>query len=144
MHHRHLPGEVKEIAVNEEIHVGKEDAETGMGVVPADDALVGVIAVHDAVDVVPGFRGEGDLRGGVAGELAADDIFDDEEGTRGVADDVTDEHAADFDIGAGLAMAMNGVENGAFDDGLETGTARADIGGPWEAGPVFFGGLAGG
>ncbi len=137
MYHRHLPGEVKEIRVDEEIHVREEDAESGMRVVPADDALVGVIAVHDAVDVVPGVGGEGDLGGGVAREFAADAVFDDEEVAGVVADDVADEDAADFDVAGGVAVLVDRVEDGALDDRLEAGAARADGGGPGEAGPRF-------
>ena len=43
----------------EGVVIGKKNAKAGMRVIPAEDALVGIIAVFDFVDVLPGVLREG-------------------------------------------------------------------------------------
>ena len=58
-----LPRQAEEALVEEYVHFRKENSMAGMGVVPADDAEIGVLPVHQKLNVLPGIGGEGDLPG---------------------------------------------------------------------------------
>ena len=114
-----LPGEAKEALVEENIHFGEEDAVTWVGVIPADDAEIGILLIHLELDVLPGVGGEGDLSGAAGRRLAFDDVLDEEESAGVVLIDIADQDAADFGAGRGIAVRVDAVEGGLAEDDLE-------------------------
>ena len=54
----------KKVVVNEQIHVGEEDAKAGVGVVPADNhsLFFGITRHHHIIDITPAFGGIGYTR----------------------------------------------------------------------------------
>src|ERR1700744_3537099 len=56
-----LVGRGKEVAVNEGIVLGEENTEARMRVIPADDPVVGIRLVLDAIDFFPGILRKGNV-----------------------------------------------------------------------------------
>ena len=117
-----LPGQAEEAFVKEYIHVGKENSMARMGVIPADDAQIGVLPVHQHLDVLPGVGRERDLSGAAGGGLAFDDVFDERERAELVAIDIADENAADLRAWRRIAVNANAVQRPI--GGRRTGTSR--------------------
>ncbi len=74
-----MPGLGEEVLMDEQIHARQEDAEAGVGMVPAHDhgALIGVAFPERIGHVAPAFRRVGDARAlhdGVLGDDAVDDV----------------------------------------------------------------------
>ena len=82
-----------------------------MRVIPADNFLLRVLRLHDALNVAPGFGGESHLGVGAAGKIASDHRFHEQERAGLVAVDIANQHAADFHFGGGRAVAVDGVEH---------------------------------
>ena len=97
--------------MDELVAVGEEDAEAGMGVVPADHALAGVGRVHLLVDVLPGGVGEGQLGALLFGVGGVDGGVDAQEGAGGVAPEVPDQDAADLARIVGCAAGDDAIED---------------------------------
>src|SRR6185437_13770171 len=70
---RDLSGAGEEVPLDEQVHLRELDAEAGMAVIPADDALAAVVLVDLLVDLGPGVLGEGDVSGPFTRRVAADD-----------------------------------------------------------------------
>src|SRR5690606_10258815 len=68
-HNGNLKGLAEKVLLDEDIHLRKENAEAGVGMVPANDAFAGEPGVQCLVDLAPGFMGEGDLGISVSGRL---------------------------------------------------------------------------
>src|ERR1051325_1164970 len=54
----YLKWKVEEALLNKAVSIGKEDAEVGMSMIPADDALARIGGVHLLMDVTPGGMSE--------------------------------------------------------------------------------------
>src|SRR5687768_6008086 len=74
-HQRDLRRAGKEIFLDEQIHIRELDAETRMRVVPADDALLRIIALERLVNRVPGRLSESHVRARLTGGGAANDVL---------------------------------------------------------------------
>src|ERR1700733_2225987 len=64
---RNLVGRREEIALNEHVMLRKKNSKPGVGVVPADDSLVGIGLILDAINRLPRVLGEGDMGTGLSG-----------------------------------------------------------------------------
>src|SRR5258707_12571763 len=60
-------GSREKVFVDEGVVVREKDAEAWMRVIPADNALVGEVAILDFVNVLPGVLREGDVRAALSG-----------------------------------------------------------------------------
>ena len=96
-HQRHLAGIREEVVVDENVPLGKKNAESGMGMIPADDLQIDEAGVHLVVDLVPGFVGEGDFARLLGGLVAADALGDYDERSVIVLLPPAHQHAADLD-----------------------------------------------
>src|SRR5258708_21277404 len=63
----YLFGSREKVFVDEGVVVGKKNAEAWMRVIPADNALVGEVAILDVVNVLPGALRDDDVRAGLPG-----------------------------------------------------------------------------
>lgn len=97
--------------LDEPIAVREEDAEVGVGVVPADDLQIGELRVHLGVDLRPGLMREGHLREPGGGPLAADRLDHLHERPDVVAVPRPDQNAADLNRGVlARVLPQRGVD----------------------------------
>src|SRR5579863_7691516 len=106
-----LPGRGKEVLMDEHVHIGQENTEAGMRMVPAEDLLLGITLLHLAMDVGPGLRRECDLGIATRGIVPANVGGDEAPGADGVAVKGADEHAAHFYVALTQGMGADVVKN---------------------------------
>jgi hypothetical protein len=87
-----LSGRGKEIPVNEGVVLGEKHAKTGMRVIPADNAILGIFLILHRIDVLPGILGEGNVGASLFSVLA----LNAGRNLDAVIAILADEHAADF------------------------------------------------
>src|SRR5258708_29457130 len=87
-----LLGSREKVFVDEGVVVGKKNAEAWMRVIPADNALVGEVAILDFVNVLPGVLREGDVRAALRGIRAGNACAD----VCGTVFKIADQDAASF------------------------------------------------
>src|SRR5262249_17440480 len=87
----------KKVLLDEQISIGKEDAEVGVRMIPAHDSLVLKLRVHFLVDVRPRFVGEGDLGEFLRRAIATNVVSHRDERPVGIASQTADKYAADFE-----------------------------------------------
>ena len=56
-----LAGRSEKVFVNKGVVIGKEDTEARMRVIPAHNAMVGILLIFDLINVLPGILGECDV-----------------------------------------------------------------------------------
>ena len=122
---RGLPGQPEKALVEEDIHLRQENPVAGMGVIPTDDSQIGVLLVHEELNVLPGVGGEGDLTGAAGGRLAFDHVLDEQEIAAVVVIDIADKDAADLGAGRGISVEVNAVERRLAEDHLKRRRAQA-------------------
>src|SRR5262249_22294212 len=98
-HMRDLARPGKEMLLDETVAIGEEDAEVGVGVVPADDLQRGEFRVHLGIDLRPGLVGESHLGEAGLGPFSADRLHDLDERPDLVAMPAPDQNPADLDRG---------------------------------------------
>src|SRR5215207_5588831 len=106
-----------------------------MRMIPADDLGVGVVALHDGLDMRPRLGLEGDLSGAFGGAVAADGGVDEQVWAVAVAKDVTDQDAADLGLGGGFAVGVDVIEDTLLEHYLKAWLTCADEAHkvvPWE------------
>ena len=102
----------EKILVNKCVVIGEKNAEAGMGVIPADDALVRKVFVFDLVDMLPSILGEGDVGSRLRRIQAGNPRGD----VHPIAVFFADEHAADFGFAIGTRVLPDLTKHFAFDN----------------------------
>jgi len=113
--------------------VGEKDAEAWMRVIPADDALVGEVAILDFVNVLPGVLREGDVRAALRGIRAGNACAD----VCGAVFKIADQDAANFvfEVRAGVLANLARHFRADADVGVFVFAGFGHHAPPWASGP---------